>query len=38
MLASFNGRTDVVELLINHNADLNARKEVSLHSHTCMHA
>ena len=33
MAASFNGRTDVVELLIKHNADVNARKDVRLHIH-----
>ena len=33
MLASFNGRTDVVELLIKHNANVNARKQVRLHIH-----
>ena len=33
MLASLEGRTDVVELLIKHNADVNARKEVRLHIH-----
>ena len=31
MLASREGRTDVVELLIKHNADVNARIEVRLH-------
>ena len=31
MVASHKGRTDVVELLIKHNADVNARKEVRLH-------
>ena len=31
MLAGLEGRTDVVELLIKHNADLNAREEVGLH-------
>ena len=31
MVASFYGRTDVVELLIKHNADVNARAEVRLH-------
>ena len=30
MSASQNGRTDVVELLIKHNANVNAREEVSL--------
>ena len=30
MAASQEGRTDVVELLIIHNADVNAKKEVSL--------
>ena len=37
MLASQNGRTDVVELLIKHNAIVNAREEVRLyyiHIHT----
>ena len=33
MAASFNGKTDGVELLIKHNADVNARKEVRLHIH-----
>ena len=33
MVASQEGRTDVVELLINHNADVNARTEVILHIH-----
>ena len=32
MLASLNGRTDVVELLIEHNADVNARTKVRLHT------
>ena len=32
-MASQEGRTDVVELLIKHNADVNARKEVRLHIH-----
>ena len=31
MLASWEGRTDVVELLIKHNADVNARDVVRLH-------
>ena len=31
MTASQEGRTNVVELLIKHNADVNARKEVRLH-------
>ena len=31
MAASQEGRTDVVELLIKHNADVNARTEVRLH-------
>ena len=31
MLASQDGRTDVVELLIKHNADINARTNVRLH-------
>ena len=31
MVASGKGRTDVVELLIKHNADVKARKEVRLH-------
>ena len=30
MAASSKGRTDVVKLLIQHNADVNARKEVKL--------
>ena len=33
MAASRKGRTDIVELLIKHNADVNARKEVRLHIH-----
>ena len=33
MSASKNGRTDLVELLMEHNADVNARTEVSLHTH-----
>ena len=33
MAASLEGRTDVVELLIKHNADENARTEVRLHIH-----
>ena len=31
MVASVEGRTDVVQLLLKHNADVNARMEVSLH-------
>ena len=31
MFASQEGRTDIVELLIKHNADVNARTEVRLH-------
>ena len=31
MVASEKGRTDVVKLLIKHNADVNARTEVRLH-------
>ena len=31
MVASEKGRTDVVKLLIKHNADVNAREEVRLH-------
>ena len=31
MAASQEGRTDVVELLTKHNADVNARTEVRLH-------
>ena len=31
MFASQEGRTDVVELLIGHNADVNARTEVRVH-------
>ena len=34
MFASKKGRTDVVELLIKHNADVNARTEVRLHIYT----
>ena len=37
MLASLNGRTDIVELLIKHNADVNARTKVSLHTRDSMH-
>ena len=33
MVASEKGRTDVVELLIKHNADVSARTEVRLHIH-----
>ena len=33
MFASQKGRTDVVELLIKHNADVNARTKVRLHIH-----
>ena len=33
MAASFNGKTDVVELLIKHNTDVNARTKVRLHIH-----
>ena len=33
MAASQEGRTDVVELLIKHNADVNARNKVRLHIH-----
>ena len=33
MFASQEGRTDVVGLLIEHNTDVNARTEVSLHIH-----
>ena len=33
MFASQEGKTDVVELLIKHNADVNARKLVRLHIH-----
>ena len=33
MSASKYGRTDVVELLMEQNADVNARTEVSLHTH-----
>ena len=32
MSASKNRRTDVVELLIKHNADVNGKKEVRLHT------
>ena len=31
MMASQEGKIDVVELLIKHNADVNARTEVRLH-------
>ena len=34
MLASQEGRTDVVELLISHNAVVNAKREVRLHIYT----
>ena len=33
MAASQEGKTDVVELLIKRNADVNARNEVRLHIH-----
>ena len=33
MVASQDGRTNIVKLLIEHNADVNARKEVRLHTH-----
>ena len=33
MMASQEGRTDVVELLIKHNADVNTRTGVRLHIH-----
>ena len=33
MFASQKGRTDVVELLIKHNTDVNARTKVRLHIH-----
>ena len=33
MYASQAGRTDIVELLIKHDADVNARTEVRLHIH-----
>ena len=33
MAASLEGRSDVVELLIKRNADVNARTEVRLHIH-----
>ena len=36
MVASFSGKTDVVELLIKHNADVNARNEVRLYTHTLL--
>ena len=32
MVASQEGRTDVVELLAEHNADVNAKKDVRLHT------
>ena len=32
MVASHEGRTDIVKLLIKHNADVNARTEVRLHT------
>ena len=31
MMASSKGRTDVVELLIKHKADVNARREVRIY-------
>ena len=37
MLASQDGRTDVVKLLIEHNADVNARTNVRLHTSDSMH-
>ena len=37
MLASQEGRTDVVELLIKYNADLDARKEVRFHTQYNFH-
>ena len=33
MVASGKGRTDIVELLIKHNADVNASTEVRFHIH-----
>ena len=33
MMTSQEGRTDVVKLLIEHNADVNAKKGVRLHTH-----
>ena len=33
IFASQEGRTDVVELLVKHNANINARTEVGLHAH-----
>ena len=36
MMASQDGRTDVMELLIKHNADVNARAEVCIHC-TCIY-
>ena len=33
MWASKNGRTDVVQFLIKHNANVNASKEVRVHTH-----
>ena len=33
LAASQEGKTDVMELLIKHNADVNAREEVKLHIH-----
>ena len=38
MAASQEGRTDVVELLIKHNADVNAREEVGLGRLLFVHA
>ena len=32
MMASLKGRTDIVELLIKHNANVNARHEVRLYT------
>ena len=37
MSASKNGKADVVELLIKHNADVNARKEVRLLRCVCVY-
>ena len=37
MLASRNGRTDVVELLIKHNADVSAKTKVRHHSSDNIH-
>ena len=37
MLASRDGKTDMVKLLIEHNSDVNARSNVRLHTRDSMH-